>query len=97
MPAGSTITYVVQTTVPLAATGTLSNTATVTAPIGITDPNLANNTATDTDTVAPPPANPQLDLQATISDGQTLVVPGAGADVYHRGLELRVRTRRWAP
>jgi hypothetical protein len=31
------------------ATGPLSDTVTVTAPIGVTDPNLANNSKTDTD------------------------------------------------
>ena len=49
MPVGSTITYTVTATVSLAATGSLSNTATVTAPAGVTDPNPANNSATDTD------------------------------------------------
>jgi len=33
------------------ATGTLSDTATVTAPSGVSDPNLANNSGTDIDTL----------------------------------------------
>ena len=33
------------------ATGTLVNTATVAAPVGVTDPTPANNSATDTDTL----------------------------------------------
>src|SRR6266436_6250827 len=51
MPAGSVITYIATGTISPSATGTLSATATVTAPSGVTDPNLANNSATDTDTL----------------------------------------------
>ena len=54
LPVVSSITYTVTGTVSPSATGTLINTATVTAPAGVTDPNLANNTATDTDTITPP-------------------------------------------
>jgi hypothetical protein len=35
------------------ATGTLSNTATVTAPGGVSDPTAAKNSATDSDTLMP--------------------------------------------
>jgi uncharacterized repeat protein (TIGR01451 family) len=52
MPVGSTITYTVTGTVSSLATGSLTNTATVAVPNGATDPTLANNTATDTDTLA---------------------------------------------
>ncbi len=48
MPAGSTLTYTVHATVGAGATGSLSNTATVTPPPLVTDPNLGNNTATAT-------------------------------------------------
>jgi uncharacterized repeat protein (TIGR01451 family) len=72
LPSGSTITYTVQATLSAAATGTLANTATVGVPAGVTDNNLANNSATDTDTVAP-----QADLQITNTDGQTNAAPGA--------------------
>ena len=51
MPAGSVITYIATGTISSSATGTLSDTGTVTAPSGVTDPNLANNSATDTDTL----------------------------------------------
>ena len=47
MPAGSQITYTVQATIDAAATSTLSNTATVSVPSDVTDPDNANNTATD--------------------------------------------------
>ncbi|HAF24067.1 MAG TPA: hypothetical protein DCK93_14370 [Blastocatellia bacterium] len=51
LPASSHITYKAKGTISSSATGTLSETATVTAPSGVTDPNLANNSATDTDTL----------------------------------------------
>src|SRR5204862_5700239 len=51
MPAGSKITYKASGTISASATGSLSNTATVTSPTGVPDPNSANNSATDTDTI----------------------------------------------
>jgi uncharacterized repeat protein (TIGR01451 family) len=74
LPAGSTITYQVHSTLSAGATGTLANTASVTAPAGVTDTNAANNSVTDSDTIA---ANPQTDLQITKTDGQTTAVPGS--------------------
>lgn len=47
LPSGSSITYVVTATISADATGTLVNTATVSAPVGVDDSDLANNTATD--------------------------------------------------
>jgi uncharacterized repeat protein (TIGR01451 family) len=71
MPAGSSITYTVNATIQSSATGELTNTATVTEPMGVTDPNQANNSATDTDTLTP-----QADLSITKDDGATTEVPG---------------------
>ena len=76
MPVGSTITYTVTGLVSVTAAGTLSNTATVTAPEGVTDPTPGNNVATDTDTLTP-----QADLQITKTDNKTSVVPGT-QDTY---------------
>jgi hypothetical protein len=53
MPSGSTITYVAKGTLSGSATGSLLNTAAVTAPAGVTDTNPANNSVTDTDTILP--------------------------------------------
>jgi uncharacterized repeat protein (TIGR01451 family) len=53
LPAGGTVTYTLTGTISASATGSLSNTATVAAPGGVTDPNPANNSATDTDTLTP--------------------------------------------
>lgn len=52
LPAGGSATFSVNGTA--SATGTLANTATVAAPSGTTDPNTANNSATDSDTVPLP-------------------------------------------
>jgi uncharacterized repeat protein (TIGR01451 family) len=62
LPLGGTATYTVTVAVPVNYTGSLVNTATITAPAGVTDPNLANNSATDTDT-----QNSQTDLAVTKS------------------------------
>jgi uncharacterized repeat protein (TIGR01451 family) len=51
LPVGATVTYTLSATVSPTAS-TFSNTATLTAPNAVNDPNLANNTATDTDIVA---------------------------------------------
>ncbi|AVO33970.1 DUF11 domain-containing protein [Ottowia oryzae] len=51
LPVGGSVTFTVSATVSVAATGTLSNTATITAPTGVSDPNVVNNSETDTDTI----------------------------------------------
>jgi uncharacterized repeat protein (TIGR01451 family) len=69
--AGGTATYVVSGTVDPAATGTLSNTVTVTPPAAVPDPNPANNSATDVDTLTP-----EADLAITKTDSADPVDPG---------------------
>ena len=69
MPPGSSIIYNATGTLNSAATGTLSDTATVTAPNGTPDPNLANNSATDSDTITV-----RADLKVTVNDGKTSAV-----------------------
>jgi uncharacterized repeat protein (TIGR01451 family)/fimbrial isopeptide formation D2 family protein len=51
---GGTVVYTVTAMTSSAATATLVNTATVTAPAGTTDPTPANNSSTDVDTVTNP-------------------------------------------
>ncbi|MEG1281181.1 MAG: DUF11 domain-containing protein [Comamonas sp.] len=51
LPAGASVVYSIVTKVAMNASGTIENTATATVDAGINDPNLINNTATDTDTV----------------------------------------------
>ncbi len=71
MPSGSTITYVVSGNISASATGTLVNTATVTAPGTVSDPTPGNNSATDTDTLTP-----QADLAVTKTDAPDPVIAG---------------------
>ena len=72
MPAGSVITYKATGKLISTTAGTLSNTATVAAPSGVPDPNTANNTATDSDTITF-----SADLKVTVNDGKTATAAGA--------------------
>src|SRR2546430_17399426 len=72
MPAGSVISYKASGKVSSSATGTLSNTTTVAAASDVPDPNTANNTATDSDTITF-----RADLRVTVNDGKTATVAGA--------------------
>ena len=47
LAAGGSVTYLASATIASSATGAVQNTATVTPPAGVSDPNSANNTATD--------------------------------------------------
>ena len=68
---GGTATYTVTGTVGAGATGTICNTVTVTPPGGVPDPNPANNSSTDTDTLTP-----EADLGLTKTDSADPVSPG---------------------
>ena len=70
-PPAAAVTITLTGTIDPAATGSLTNTATVSPPAGVTDPDPANNSATDTDTLTP-----QADLSVTKTDGVTSAVPG---------------------
>ncbi|WP_165371407.1 fibronectin type III domain-containing protein [Pseudolysobacter antarcticus] len=71
LPSGGGVTYTASCTISAAATGLLSNTATVTAPAGVTDPTPGNNSATDSDTLGA-----SADLAITKTDGVTTATPG---------------------
>jgi len=71
LPASSSVTYSISATIDPGATGTLSNTATVTPPAAVTDPDPGNNSATDTTTLTP-----EVDLSTTKTDGLSTVVAG---------------------
>ena len=71
LPSGGSTIYTASCAISAAATGTLSNTATVTAPGGVTDPVPGNNSATDTDTLGA-----QADLAITKTDGVTSATAG---------------------
>ncbi|WP_426426006.1 Ig-like domain repeat protein [Bradyrhizobium genosp. A] len=74
LSAGSSVTYTVTASISASASGTLSNTATVSS--GVFDPNPANNSATDTDTIVG-----SADLAITKTDGVTTVTAG-GSTTY---------------
>ena len=52
LPAGSSLTYTVAAQISLSAAGSLTNTAEVSPPNGVTDPDLTNNDASDQDRFA---------------------------------------------
>ena len=58
LPAGSSVTYDLSGTLPFNASGILTNTATVTPPLGITDLTADDDSATDSDTITPPVPRP---------------------------------------
>ena len=73
---GGTATFTVNGTLSAAATGNLINTATVATPAGVSDPNPANNSATDTDTITPTPIVGNADLSISKTDGVADVAAG---------------------
>jgi uncharacterized repeat protein (TIGR01451 family) len=69
LPVGGSATYTAVCSIAAGATGSLVNTATVSS--AISDPDPANNSATDTDTLTP-----QADLAITKTDGLTQATAG---------------------
>ena len=74
--AGGTATFTVPAMISSAASSTVTNTVTVSAPAGTIDPTPANNSAADTDTVTPA-ATPTAELSVTKTNGVTVVSAGA--------------------
>ena len=72
IPSGDSLTYTAVCAIDPAATGILTNTATVTNPVGVTDPNPGNNNSTDVDTLTP-----NADLSVTKVDSRD---PAAAGD-----------------
>ncbi|MFL6198393.1 MAG: ExeM/NucH family extracellular endonuclease [Thermoanaerobaculia bacterium] len=70
LPVGGSVTYTASCTIAASALYTLDNTASVSGG-AVGDPDMSNNSATDTDTLTP-----QADLAITKTDGVTTVVPG---------------------
>src|SRR5436305_1374479 len=71
LPSGGSVTYTASCNISAAATGSLSNTATVTAPAGVIYPTPGNNSATDVDALGA-----SADLSITKTDGVTTATPG---------------------
>ncbi|WP_445082920.1 prealbumin-like fold domain-containing protein, partial [Chelativorans sp. YIM 93263] len=57
LPAGASVTYTLTMGIPSSYSGNLTNTAAVAPPDGITDTDTSNNSASDTDTMEPPPTS----------------------------------------
>ncbi len=75
LPVGKNVTYTIVSTLSGGAVGNLVTTATITNPGPTPDPNLANNSATDTD------SPPSADLAVSKNDGISVWVPG-GTTTY---------------
>jgi uncharacterized repeat protein (TIGR01451 family) len=73
LPSGGSVTFTVLATVT-AASGSVSNTASVAAPAGVTDSNGANNQATDTDNVSVVASS--ADLAVTKTNGASTLTSG---------------------
>jgi uncharacterized repeat protein (TIGR01451 family) len=94
--AGGSVVFAVIGTVSPTATGTLTNTATVAAPAGTTDPSLGNNTSTDTTTITPAtPAAPVFALldAFTRANANTLA-PNWGQTTFAGFAALRVNSNQ---
>ena len=68
---GATTAFQISAQIDPSATGTLSNTATVTPPSGVVDPDPSNDTSTDTDKL-----KPTGDLSIVKTDGTANAIPG---------------------
>jgi uncharacterized repeat protein (TIGR01451 family) len=71
LPIGGEATYRIEGNLPFQCVGTLSNTATISPPSGVVDPDLSNNTATDTAAASPP-----LGLSVLCAGGNSVAFEG---------------------
>jgi len=71
LAANGSVTFEVDGVLIYSATGLLINTTNVNPPPGITDPNMVDNLAIDTDTLTP-----QASLMINMTDGRSSVSPG---------------------
>lgn len=79
LPAGASVTYTVTANISASPSGSLVNTASVTAPSGVNDPAPGNNSATDTDTLIiadpmPPNAATRDNVFYPLLSGNTLTL-----------------------
>ena len=69
--AGGRATFIARATVAPSAFDAVENIAVVAAPVGFTDRNTVNNTATDIDSI------PTADLAISVTDNKAIVLPGS--------------------
>lgn len=86
LPSGGSATFTAVTTLSATATGSLADTASVAAPAGITDPNLANNSATDTDTILVLPPRPTLAVLDNFNRANANTLGGSWSQVTLFGI-----------
>ncbi len=87
LPAGGSVTHTASCSISGAASGSLINTATVTAPGGVTDGDVGNNSATDTNTISALPSLSVNDVSVAEGNAGTGILtftvtrtgPAAGA------------------
>jgi uncharacterized repeat protein (TIGR01451 family) len=75
LPSHTSVVYTATVSTHYAATGAFTNIASISVPAGVTDPNPSNNSATDTDVLAP-----VADLAVDITTGSTSYTPGTEVD-----------------
>jgi uncharacterized repeat protein (TIGR01451 family) len=88
--ASGTLTYTLTATIDPAATGSLTTTAAIAPAAGVVDPNPANNSASDTDTLIPPPPGSRFYSVAPCR----VVDTRGGAGVPIGGPALEAQTQR---
>lgn len=71
LPVGGALTYLVSCGIPASAVGSISNSAAISAPAAMIDPNPGNNSAVDTD-----PLTPQADLAMALVAAPEPVIAG---------------------
>ncbi|MGH9884314.1 MAG: DUF11 domain-containing protein, partial [bacterium] len=86
LPSGSSVTYTLSGVISAAATGTLSNTASV-AGGAVTDPNAGNNSATDSDTLVSCPAE-----IVVVPDGRSVRLTVGPASTLWLAASLRIES-----
>ncbi len=82
LPVAGSVTYLSTCTVSVAATGMLTNTATVTAPTTVRDVNLTNNTSTDVDAIGTPAGAVTATAQSSSSVLVKWTDPNAGETAF---------------
>jgi len=89
LPVGGSVQYTVNATVVASPSGPLVNTAAISVPAGITDPNPGNNSATDTDQLIIASSFPYGNIGIT-PDGVTQNIPAGTFVVLQFGTPLVV-------
>lgn len=77
LPVGSWATYTVNITIAAGASGDMTNTTSVSLPVGITDPVPGNNMATDTDQFISSSTFPNGNIGTTKDSSVTVLPPGS--------------------